>query len=144
MTKGALSFDFSDVKIPTGPTASALPVNVPLYATVDDIKLENFNGQDKFVFEQTVYTGNGEEAVPFKTFIGPRHGWLLAQYLAAVDQDFRSLSGTGLTAEALKTVLAGQPVTVQLKESTYQDRMTGADRTSKQITYVRKFEADPE
>lgn len=143
MTKGVLSFDFSDVKVSTGPTISAIPVDVPLYATVDDVTLENFNGQDKFVFQQTVYTGNGEEAVQFKTFIGPKHGWLLAQYLAAVDQDFRSLSGTGISADALKTVLVGQPITVQLKESTYPDRQTGAERKSKQITTVRKFEADP-
>lgn len=138
-----LSFDFSDVTVKDGLGIGDIPTGTPLYATIDEIKLENFNGQDKFVFQQTIFVDPSDESktVSFRTYIGPKHGWLLAQYLAAVDQDFRSLSGQGISASALSTVLVNNPLTVTFKESTYPDR-TGQTRTSKQITTVRKFEPE--
>lgn len=138
-----LSFDFSDVKISDGPSISDIPVDTPLYATLDKIELDTFNGVDKFVFTQTVFIDPQDESktTQFKTFIGPKHGWLLAQYLNAVGEDFRSLSGQGLTASALQSVLGDEAFTVIFKESKYTDR-TGQERTSKQITTVRKFEKD--
>lgn len=142
MTNGVLSFNFSDVKVSTGPSIGDIPVGVPLYATVDTVKLDTFNGTDKFVLTQTVYIDldDGGKTVEFKTFIGPKHGWLLAQYLNAVGEDFRSLSGQGISADALQTVLAGHPLSVTFKESTYPDRTTGQQRTSKQITVVRPID----
>lgn len=133
-----LSFDFSSVKVSTGPGIGDIPVNTPLYAIVDDVELGNFGGVDKFVLKQTIYIDPQDEAktVSFSTFIGPKHGWLLAQYLQAVGQDFRSLSGQGISANALKQVLVGQPLNVTFKESNYKDKATGEARTSKQITTV--------
>lgn len=134
-----LSFDFSKVNVSTGPNRNDIPVDTDLYATVDDIEIGTFGGVDKFVFKQSVYLDPQDESkvVEFSTFIGPKHGWLLAQYLQAVGEDFRSLSGQGLSAEALKTVLVGNALTVRFKESTYADRTTGEQKKSKQITTVR-------
>lgn len=138
-----LSFDFSDVKVQNGPSIGDIPVNTPLYATVDSVELDSFNGVSKFVFTQTIFIDPQDESktVQFKTFIGPKHGWLLAQYLNAVGEDFRSLSGQGLSASALSSVLVGNPLSVSFKESTYSDR-SGQQRTSKQITTVKPFEQD--
>lgn len=132
-----LSFDFSNVKTNTGPGIGDIPVDTPLYATVDDVELGTFNGVDKFVLKQTIYIDPEDESktVSFSTYIGPKHGWLLAQYLEAVGQDFRSLSGQGISAEALKTVLVGEPLNVTFRENTYQKG--NETKRSRQITTVR-------
>lgn len=134
---GVLSFDFSKVEVSSGPNIGDIPVGVPLNATIDTIEAQDYNGVTKFVFNQTVYI-DGEQGVNFKTFIGPKHGWLLAQYLQAVGEDFRSLSGEAISAEALTTIMVGHPIVVVLKESTYKTA-TGEERTSKQITTVKEF-----
>jgi hypothetical protein len=137
-----LSFDFSKVTVNDGPSINDIPVDTDLYATVDGVTLEEFNGQDKFVLEQTIFIDPTDETktVNFKTFIGPKHGWLLAQYLQAVGEDFRSLSGQGLSAEALSSVLKGNPLNVRLRKSKYTDR-NGEERSSTQITTVKAYTA---
>lgn len=140
MTKGFLSFDFNDVKVNTGPGIGDIPTGVPLYGTVDKVTLETFNGNDKFVFHQTIFLDE-ERSVAFKTYIGNNHAWLVAQYLDAAGEDFRSLSGQGLSAEALETVLTKIGFQFTFKESTYPGR-DGQPRTSKQITTVRPAETE--
>lgn len=134
-----LSFDFSEVKIGGDNDLSSIPVNVPLYATVDSVTADDFNGVTKFVFQQTIYTDPSDESktVQLKTYIGPKHGWLLAQYLAAVGEDFRSLSGQKITAEALETVLVGHPLNVKVNRNPYKGA-DGKERVSTQINWVRK------
>lgn len=132
-----LSFDFSNVTTNSGPNIGDIPLDVALYATVDDVEVGTFNGVDKFVLKQTIYIDPADDSktVQFSSFIGPKHGWLLAQYLEAVGQDFRSLSGQGISAESLKSVLVGEPLNVTFKSSNYEKN--GEKKTSKQITTVR-------
>ena len=137
-----LSFDFSAVTVSSGPSINDIPLDTDLAAVVDSVELDNFNGQDKFVFTQSIYIDPADEGktVTFKTFIGPKHGWLLAQYLQAVGQDFRSLSGQGLSAAALESVLCGHPISVKVRESKYTQN--GVEKTSRQINTVRPIEPD--
>lgn len=134
-----LSFDFSEVKIGGDNDLSSIPTDTVLYATVDSVTAEEFNGVPKFVFQQTIYTDPNDEAktVQLKTYIGPKHGWLLAQYLEAVGEDFRSLSGQKITADALETVLVGHPLNVKVQRRPYTGG-DGKERTSTQINWVRK------
>lgn len=135
-----IKFDFSKVNVSTGPSIKDIPVNTPVFATVTDVTIGTFNGTDKFVIQQDIYIDPDDQSkkVEFKTYIGPNMGWLLAQYLSAVGEDFRSLSGQDLSADALKSVLVGVPLSVSFKESTYQK--DGETRHSKQLTQIRKVE----
>lgn len=130
-----LSFDFSTVS--SGLNIGNIPLDTDLYATVDDVEYRDINGQGKFVLKQSIYIDPQDESkvVEFSSYIGPKHGWLLAQYLQAVGEDFRSLSGQGISADALKTVLVGNPLSVRFKESKYMK--DGEQKTSKQITTIK-------
>ena len=135
---GVLSFDFSDVKISgSGGDISSLATGVPLYATIDGVTSQEFNGTTKFVVQHTIYPNANDESVTveFRSYIGPRHQWLLAQYLTAAGEDFRTLSGQPLDANSLDTLFKGTAVNLVLKDNNYQK--DGVTKTSKQINSVR-------
>ena len=117
-----LSFDFD--KVTSGLNANDIPVEVPLSALVNTVELKEFNGVQKFVFNHTIFIDPNDESktVSFNSFIGPNHAWLLAQYLEAVGQDFRSLTGVDIDEDTLTRLLVDEPLTIIFRDNEYNGK----------------------
>lgn len=132
-----MTFDFSDVELASGPTIKDIPLKTDLNVVITGVSLATFNGVDKFVIQHEVFIDPNDESqiVQFRSYIGPNHGWLLAQYLAAAGENIQELSGQGITEDALEQVLKDLPVIAQFSENVYQKN--GETKRSTQINRIR-------
>lgn len=119
-----LSFDFSDVNVSTGPSIKDIPFNTPLHCVIKSVEMKELNGQDKFVIVQDVYIDPADDnkVVKFTQFVGPKQGFILARYLTAAGEDFRSLSGQNIDADSLGQLLADVPFIGTFKPNTYNNQ----------------------